>query len=96
MAGIIFHVPRHVVLDVGDNLSHLRGMAKKQLNWALVDRVAAALDASDVARRKWRQTGRQVPHEWRAKIIDKLAAEGVSVNFADFDSLPETPGSIAA
>lgn len=71
-------------------------MATKQLTWALVDRVAASLDATEVARRKWRQTGRQVPHEWRAKIIDKLAAEGVTVRFADFDALPETPGSIAA
>lgn len=96
MAKIIFHVPRHVVLDVRDNLSHQHDMTNKQLNWAVVDRVAASLDASDVARRKWRQTGRQVPHEWRAKIIDKLAAEGVAVRFSDFDALPQTPGSIAA
>ena len=96
MAETIYCVPRHVVLDVGDNLSHRHDMATEQLNWALVDRVAASLDASEVARRKWRQTGRQVPHEWRARIIDKLASEGVTVRFADFDALPETPGSIAA
>lgn len=71
-------------------------MATEQLNWATVDRVAAALGASDFARRKWRQTGRQVPHEWRAKIIEQLEGEGMTVRFADFDSLPVTPGSIAA
>lgn len=71
-------------------------MQNDQLNWTVVDRVASALGAKDEARRKWRQAGRQVPHEWRAKIIDELAMEGVAIRFADFDELPATPGSIAA
>lgn len=71
-------------------------MATKQLDWATVDRVAAALGATDVARRKWRQTGRKVPFEWRIKIIEKLSGQGFPVRAADFDGLPTTPGSIAA
>ena len=66
------------------------------LTWKLVDDTAAALGVGDEARRKWRQANRGVPPAWRISIVEKLASDGVTVSFADFDALPETPGRIAA
>lgn len=66
------------------------------LTWKLVDETAAALGASDAARLKWRQAGRGVPAEWRAKIADALRETGIDVRFDDFGTLPANPGRIAA
>ncbi|MAH32253.1 MAG: hypothetical protein CMG78_09480 [Marinobacter sp.] len=60
-------------------------MQNDHLTWDVVDRVAVTLGAKAEACRKWRQ--RRVPHNWRARIIDHLAIDGVAVRFADFDVL---------
>lgn len=67
-----------------------------QLTWNLVDATAAELGAKEPARLKWRQKGRGVPPAWQIKIVGALMAKGVPVSLADFNSLPETPGRIAA
>lgn len=69
---------------------------QKPLTWKVVDDTATLLGVSDEARRKWRQSGRGVPHEWRFKIAEALEGEGYQVGFADFEALPEKPGRIAA
>lgn len=66
------------------------------LTWKVVDDAAAELGVSQDARLKWRQAGRGVPPAWRISIVERLARDRVSVAFADFDALPETPGRIAA
>lgn len=71
-------------------------MFEDGLTWQLVDDVAAELGAGDAARRKWRQSGRGVPADWRIKITQSLMARGVPVSLADFEKLPENPGRIAA
>lgn len=65
------------------------------LTWEIVDTAAAALKATAVQRRKWRQTGRQVPDAWRIRIVEHLAKDGVEVAFSDFDELTPRPGRIA-
>jgi hypothetical protein len=65
------------------------------LTWELVDKTAAALDASAAQRRKWRQIGRQVPDTWRIRIVDALKADGITVDFKQFDELTPRPGRIA-
>jgi hypothetical protein len=65
------------------------------LTWELVDKTAAALDASAAQRRKWRQIGRQVPDAWRIRIVDALKADGITVDFKQFDELTPRPGRIA-
>lgn len=71
-------------------------MQSGHLTWAIVDSEAEALGAPAEARRKWRQSGRRVPFEWRLKIIESLSKQDVDVCAADFDALPENPGKIAA
>ena len=66
------------------------------LTWALVDGVAADLGATEAARLKWRQKDRGVPAVWQIKIANELMRRGVPVALADFASLPENPGRIAA
>ena len=83
-----------IVLDYWDKLSNQWGMQTSSLTWKLVDETAAKIGAPEAARLKWRQ--RRVPFSWRIKIADALAAEKVAVDFADFDRLEKTPGSIAA
>lgn len=88
---------RRFVLDLLDDLSnHVATMNKPILTWTLVDDTAVELGATEAARRKWRTSGRQVPFEWRMKIIEALAAKDMAIVSADFDRLPETPGRIAA
>lgn len=77
-------------------MSHHRKMAEAKLTWALVDQTAAALGATEDARRQWRKTGRTVPPAWRIKITEHLHAKKMSVSFAAFDALPQAPGRIAA
>jgi len=64
------------------------------LTWAVVDEVAAGLGVAEPTRLKWRQPGRGVPSAWRIRIVDVLAARGITVTFAEFDTLPENPGRI--
>lgn len=71
-------------------------MKEAILTWQRVDETATELGATEVARRKWRTSGRKVPFEWRIKLIEALAAKGIKVSSAEFDQLPETPGRIAA
>jgi hypothetical protein len=69
-------------------------MLENTLTWRTVDDLAAELGAKKDARAKWRQRG--VPSDWRIKITQALLARGVPVSLADFDTLPEKPGRIAA
>jgi hypothetical protein len=69
-------------------------MSDMTLNWLMVDETAAALEASESARLKWRQRG--VPAEWKIKITQALMARGVPVALNDFERLPKNPGRIAA
>lgn len=69
-------------------------MATHTLTWATVDHEAAVLGATPTARMKWRQ--RQVPFEWRIKIVEALMSKGMPVALADFEKLPTKPGRIAA
>jgi hypothetical protein len=92
--GTFLHAIRHVGLDIKDNTSLYVVMQNEQLTWAIVDNVAATLGVDAPARRKWRQ--RRVPFEWRFKIIEKLATDGVTVTGDAFDALPINPGRIAA
>lgn len=71
-------------------------MDSLSLTWAVVDAIATDLGASEEARRKWRQTGRRVPWEWRLKIIDELNQRGVETRVDAFDALEPNPGRIAA
>ncbi|WP_230770625.1 hypothetical protein [Sphingomonas sp. Leaf4] len=64
------------------------------LTWEIVDAIATDLGASAAQRRKWRQTGRQVPDSWRIRIIDDLAERGVEVKASAFDDLPPRPGRL--
>lgn len=64
------------------------------LTWEIVDEIAAALGASAGQRRKWRQTGRQVPNSWRIRIAEKLKADGRPIDFSAFDDLPPRPGKL--
>jgi hypothetical protein len=66
------------------------------ISWALIDAIAAEFGISEVARLKWRQSGRGVPGKWRAQFAERLREDGLDVRFADFDALPEKPGRIAA
>lgn len=66
------------------------------LTWETVDAIAADLGASAANRRKWRQTGRQVPDAWRIRIVDALKARGVVVEFSAFDDLPPRPGKLSS
>jgi hypothetical protein len=43
-------------------------MTKSDINWNLIDDLAAAAGASYWARRKWRQRN-HVPHKWRAGLV---------------------------
>lgn len=65
------------------------------LTWETVDRAAAAIGATAAQRRKWRQTGRQVPDTWRIRIVEHLRGEGVEVGFDQFDELTPRPGRIS-
>lgn len=65
------------------------------LTWEIVDAIAADLGASAATRRKWRQTNRQVPNNWRIRIAEVLKARGDSVDFSAFDDLPPRPGKLA-
>jgi len=66
------------------------------LTWEMVDEAAAALGATAVQRRKWRQIGRQVPDTWRIRVAEDLKARtGVEVAFSEFDDLPPRPGRLA-
>lgn len=71
-------------------------MSEITLTWQMVDTVAAKLEADKSARLKWRQRGRGVPAAWRIKIAEHLKANGVHIELSAFDTLPETPGRIAA
>lgn len=71
-------------------------MSENALNWRVVDDIAAELGASKDARFKWRQAERGVPSKWRIKIAQKLMSKGMPISLSDFDTLPETPGRIAA
>lgn len=64
------------------------------LTWEIADAVAIQLGATAVQRRKWRQIGRQVPDTWRIRIVEWLAARGVTVDFKAFDDLPPRPGKL--
>lgn len=64
------------------------------LTWELVDAIAADLGATPANRRKWRQTGRQVPTSWRIRIAEALKARGTAVEFSAFDDLPPRPGKL--
>ena len=64
------------------------------LTWPTVDEIASELGAKDHARAKWRQRG--VPAEWRIKVAQELLSRGVPFSLDAFDSLPKTPGRIAA
>lgn len=64
--------------------------------WKLVDDVAAELGASESARLKWRQPKRGVPADWQIKILAELTRRNIEADFADFATLPENPGRIAA
>lgn len=65
------------------------------LTWEMVDTAAARLGATEAQRRKWRQTGRQVPDSWRIRIVKDLADHGQSVEFDAFDDLPPRPGRLS-
>ena len=65
------------------------------LTWEMVDAAAARLGATEAQRRKWRQTGRQVPDGWRIRIAKDLADHGQSVEFSAFDDLPPRPGRLS-
>jgi len=69
---------------------------ENKLSWKLVDEIAAQLGASDPQRMKWRQRDTGVSLPWRIKIVEALARRKVDVSFSDFDTLPKTPGRIAA
>lgn len=64
------------------------------LTWEIVDAIAAELGATAATRRKWRQTGRQVPTSWRIRIVEALKARGERVEFTAFDDLPPRPGKL--
>lgn len=64
------------------------------LTWELVDSTAKTLGATAVQRRKWRQTGRQVPPAWRIRITDALREAGTPIETAAFDDLPPRPGRL--
>lgn len=66
------------------------------LTWEIVDAIAAELGATDANRRKWRQTGRQVPDAWRIRIVNALKARGAVVEFSAFDDLPPRPGKLSS
>jgi hypothetical protein len=76
---------RHFVLDLLDDLSNLRPMAKQTLTWPLIDAVAAELGATPAARAKWR--ARRVPFKWQVKIMDALEPRGVRFPSSDFEAL---------
>lgn len=65
------------------------------LTWEAVDEIAAELGASAGQRRKWRQTGRQVPNSWRIRIAEKMKAKGEPIEFSAFDDLPPRPGKLS-
>lgn len=65
------------------------------LTWEAVDAAAARLGATEAQRRKWRQTGRQVPDGWRIRIAKELAEHGQPVAFEAFDDLPPRPGRLS-
>lgn len=65
------------------------------LTWETVDEIAAELGASAGQRRKWRQTGRQVPNSWRIRIAEKMKANGEPIEFSAFDDLPPRPGKLS-
>lgn len=71
-------------------------MTPNALTWAVVDKTAEALGATETARLKWRQPGRGVPPAWRIKIAEALMAAGVPVALSSFDQLESNPGRIAA
>lgn len=89
-------IVRHVVLDMGDNLSHQITMQKETITWAVVDREAEALGVTASARLKWRQANRGVPPVWRIRIVENLSQRGLPASLSDFDALPANPGRIAA
>lgn len=64
------------------------------LNWKLIDDIAASLGVSTDARLKWRQRG--VPPKWRIQIAEAMMGRSIPVSLADFDQLELTPGRIAA
>lgn len=64
------------------------------LTWETVDAIAVELGATAAQRRKWRQTGRQVPNGWRIRIAEKMRASGQPVAFEAFDDLPPRPGKL--
>lgn len=86
---------RQIVLDRLDDLSNHSRMAEV-VTWKLVDDAAAQLGATEAARLKWRQEGRGVPPAWRIRIATMLGKAGQSIALSDFDTLPSTPGRIAA
>jgi hypothetical protein len=79
-----------------DDMSNHVGMSNSNLNWKLVDAVAAELGAAPPARHKWRQRATGVPSKWRIAISQELMKRGIPVALSDFDSLEATPGRIAA
>ncbi|MDK8187747.1 MULTISPECIES: hypothetical protein [Sphingomonas] len=65
------------------------------LTWEIVDKIAAGLGASAGQRRKWRQTGRQVPNSWRIRIAEAIKGRGEPIDFSAFDDLPPRPGKLS-
>ena len=53
--------------------------------WQEIDRLAKELGVSAVARKKWRQKGRGVPHRWRLPILELATERGVELSSADFE-----------
>jgi hypothetical protein len=68
-------------------------MSITNLTWQKVDQVASELGATEFARAKWRQ--RQVPHDWRIRIFERLTDDGENVRFSDFDALESTASKAA-
>lgn len=79
-----------------DDVSNHRDMSEYPLNWKLVDDIAAEIGVAKEARLKWRQPGRGVPPKWRISISQELMRRGIPIALADFDTLEEKPGRIAA
>ena len=52
----------------------------------LIDGLAAELNVSVDARKKWRQRG-AVPHKWRLPILDLARQRGLSISPADLAAL---------
>ena len=58
-------------------------MAKKSIDWDLVERLAVKLGVSQYAINKWRSR-QTVPHKWRPQLIFMSAG---ALTWADFENL---------